>query len=111
MDIQNKGIEVALGITPIRTDDFKWDINTTFTKNENEVLDIIGGLNEITLNGSFGVNFVAEKGKPFGVFKTTGFAKTNDAGEVIVNPTTGIPLQADDEREIGNSQRDFCFRS
>ncbi|PWH84269.1 SusC/RagA family TonB-linked outer membrane protein [Algibacter marinivivus] len=108
MDIENKGVEVALGFVPIRTDDFSWNIDYTFTKNENEVTGLPTGLDEILINGSFGVNFYAEKGQPLGVFKAR-TPQTNADGQVVVDPNTGIPLQTTDEQTLGNSQRDFVM--
>ncbi len=47
--LENKGIELQLTGTPIRTKDFSWDLNFNITRNQNKVLklpdgkDIIGG--------------------------------------------------------------------
>lgn len=108
MDIENKGIEVALGLVPIRTDNFSWNIDYTFTKNKNKVLELPNGLEEILVNGAFGVNFYAVPGEPLGVFKAR-TPQTNAAGQVVVDPNTGIPLQTTDEQTLGNSQRDFVM--
>jgi len=108
IDLNNKGIELSLGIVPIQTDNFSWNVNYTFTKNENEVTDIAEGLSEILINSAFAVNFYAEKGRPLGVYKTRVAATTPD-GQVIVDPASGIPLQVDSEEEIGTSQRDFVM--
>ena len=34
--VSNKGIEVALGVTPVQTKDFKWDLEATFAKKHPE---------------------------------------------------------------------------
>lgn len=108
MDIENKGIEVALGIVPIRTDDFSWNINYTFSKNEGEVLSLPDGLEQILINSAYNVNFYAEPGQPLGVFKAR-TAQTTPDGQIIVDPNTGIPLQNTEEEIIGDSQRDFVM--
>ena len=108
IDLNNKGIELSLGLVPVQTDNFSWKLDYTFTKNENEVTGIAEGLSEILLNSAFAVNFYAEKGKPLGVYKTR-VAATTPTGETIVNPSTGIPVQTVNEEEIGNSQRDFIM--
>lgn len=108
IDLNNKGIELSLGLVPIQTEDFSWNLNYTFTKNENEVTDIAEGLSEILINSSFAVNFYAEKGKPLGVYKTR-IAATTPSGQAIVDPSSGIPLQVNTEQEIGTSQRDFIM--
>ena len=108
LDLNNKGIELTLNVSPVRNDNFDWRIGYTFTKNKNEVTDIAEGLDEIAINGAYAVNFYAIKGKPLGVFKTRTAATTPD-GQVIVNPDTGIPVQSTEEQEIGTSQRDFIM--
>ncbi|SHJ24099.1 SusC/RagA family TonB-linked outer membrane protein [Pseudozobellia thermophila] len=108
IDLNNKGFELSLGIVPVQTDNFRWNVNYTFTKNENEVTDIAEGLSEILINSAFAVNFYAEKGRPLGVYKTR-VAATTDDGRTIVDPSSGIPLQVDNEEEIGTSQRDFVM--
>jgi outer membrane receptor protein involved in Fe transport len=39
-EIQNKGIELVLNGTPVRTKDFTWEASLNFTRNRNEVLKI-----------------------------------------------------------------------
>ena len=39
-DIQNSGVEIVLGITPISNSSFSWDINANFARNISEVLEI-----------------------------------------------------------------------
>lgn len=108
-DVQNRGIEAVLGVTPIRTEDFKWDLTYTFTKNENEVTELYGGEDtKLLLTGAYGVNFYAVEGQPLGVFYTT-VPKTNEDGEYVVNPSNGFYEPSDEEMPVGTSQRDFVM--
>jgi TonB-linked SusC/RagA family outer membrane protein len=94
--IRNKGIELGLTLVPIKTTNFKWSLQTQFTKNENTVLALAPGLDRIINN----VNSVSAAivGEPFGVFYGTKFARDangnfliNQAnGAVIIDPTPGI---------------------
>ena len=48
-DMENKGIEVGLNVTPIQTDEFEWSINYNFAYNKNEVTNLpddqpVGGI-------------------------------------------------------------------
>ncbi|RKE90961.1 SusC/RagA family TonB-linked outer membrane protein [Ichthyenterobacterium magnum] len=108
MDIENKGIEVALGLVPVRTDDFSWNIDYTFTKNENKVTKLPEGLDKLLINSAFGVNFYAIEGQPLGEFQAR-VPLLNEDGQVVVDPNTGIPQQSTEEQKIGNSQRDFVM--
>lgn len=38
--LQSKGIELLLGFTPVKTNDWKWDLNFNFTKNDTWVIDL-----------------------------------------------------------------------
>ena len=63
--IDNKGIEVSMNVTPIKTNNFTWDLNANWAKNENKVIDLNGVDNyqlgayqgSVTLNASVGQAF------------------------------------------------------
>jgi len=40
--LENKGIEVALGLKPIQSNDFYWTLDYNFTYNKNEITDLSG---------------------------------------------------------------------
>lgn len=106
-DLENKGLEVTLGFTPVKTADFRWDVNYTFSKNMNEVTKL-NGTDKILINSAYGVNFYAIEGEPIGVFQSL-VAQTTADGQVIVNPDTGFAEVTDDPVTIGDSQRDFVM--
>ena len=108
IDLTNKGVELMLNLVPVRTDNWGWDITTTFTKNESEVVAIDGGVKKVQLASNYGVTFNAVVGQPLGVFSTF-VPKTNDAGQYIVDGATGYYKVTDDEQAVGNSQRDFVM--
>jgi len=41
--LQSKGVELMLGITPIQTKDWTWDLNVNFTKNKTWLLELSEG--------------------------------------------------------------------
>jgi hypothetical protein len=88
-DVQNKGIEIALGIKVINTTDFSWDIDLNFSKNSSLVLDLSEGLNQLTQSTNFLRSYKLVKGEPFGVIYGRDFAK-DDQGRVIVD-ALGLP--------------------
>jgi TonB-linked SusC/RagA family outer membrane protein len=108
LDLQNRGIEIVLNIVPVKTKDFQWDFTTTFTKNVSKVLDIAYGLDKLTLASMYGVNFVAEKGEPLGMF-TAYTPKLTPDGRPIVVASTGYYATAADQSNVGTSQRDFVM--
>lgn len=67
-DVNNKGVELSVSITPIKTRNFSWDLNYNYTKNRNKVTKLAEG--EIFIEGFGGASIVAIKGEELGLFKT-----------------------------------------
>ena len=106
--VENKGIELAFNVTPVKSDAFSWDLSYVFARNRNKVLELPEGLNEVVIASGYDVDFVAIKGQPLGVYKGP-TEQLDPDGNVIVNPSNGIPLQAAEKAVYGNSQRDFTM--
>lgn len=89
-NIQNRGLEIALNTTPIKTKDWQWDLDFTYTKNENKIIELHPNVaNYITLSGevSYGnyrVGSVAKVGESYGVLMSDSKAKIDKA--------TGLPI-------------------
>ncbi|HAD13819.1 MAG TPA: SusC/RagA family TonB-linked outer membrane protein [Saprospirales bacterium] len=90
--IKNDGVEVQLGITPIKSRDFQWDIDFNWAKNNSVVEDLPNGVTEITLNTNWGVRLVAREGEPYGTLVGRRVKRAPD-GQIIVNQATGRPIQ------------------
>jgi TonB-linked SusC/RagA family outer membrane protein len=105
-DVITEGLEVGLILTPIVAGDFSWVVNTNFTAYESTVENLPIDLVQI---GTLGVNS-AINGEPFGVFRGT-FAVKDDAGNLLINPTTGKIIFSDDvgleDEIIGDPNEDF----
>lgn len=108
IDLTNKGVELVLNVVPVRTENWKWDFTTTFTKNDSEVTDIAGDVEKVSLVNNFGVSWNAIEGQPLGTFSTF-VPKLTPQGQYIVDPATGYYKVTDDEQPIGTSQRDFVM--
>ena len=52
--IRNSGFEVAVSGTLVETTDVTWDLGFNFTTNDNEVVEIRDGIEEILIGSSFG---------------------------------------------------------
>ncbi|MXO05945.1 SusC/RagA family TonB-linked outer membrane protein [Flavobacterium sp. HBTb2-11-1] len=107
-ELVNKGIELSISGSPIKNNNFTWNLTYTFTKNMSEVTDLANGFDRVDVNSAYGVTYSAAKGEPLGTFFSQ-VPKTNAAGQYIVNPTTGMYEVSDDIQKIGNSQRDFVM--
>jgi hypothetical protein len=83
-DVENKGIELTVFGTPVKTSDFSWNINLNFTRNRNKVLSLYNDSKNILL-GSFqgGVSINATLGQPYGTIQGKTY-KMLDANKQVV---------------------------
>ena len=102
--MENKGIEVGLTLVPIKTENFTWTLNTTFTKNKNTVTELKPGLDRFNLQANT-VSYVIP-GESFGVFYGTKYARDTN-GNYLINPTGGGILQDPNLGVIGDPNADF----
>jgi TonB-linked SusC/RagA family outer membrane protein len=101
-EIQNKGIELSLRGTPIRTSTgFSVELFATYTKNKSEVVDLLPGIEQVAVGGYSGMSIVAAKGMPYGMFYAVTNA-TDAQGRTIVDPETGIPLPSSAAQYLGS---------
>lgn len=94
--VTNKGIELAVNLTPIQTRDWRWDIGFNFAKNNNKVVSLPESLEggEVSIygfsSGNDAVNMYAVEGKPIGEFYTY-LPKHTEDGKLIVD-SNGYPV-------------------
>jgi TonB-linked SusC/RagA family outer membrane protein len=81
--IRNSGIELGVGITPIKTNDFVWNLRANFTKNVSLVVELPEGSEEILIGGFSNLGSFAIAGQPFGVIKGT-YVETDADGNFLV---------------------------
>ena len=107
-NIQNTGVEIVLGITPVSTPSFSWDINANFARNVSEVLEIADDIDVLTQGGGFLEEYRIEAGEPFGNQYSRGFQR-DDAGNVLVD-LQGLPLVTPGKTvKIANYQPDWLM--
>jgi len=102
-DINNKGVEIKLGLTPVKNDDFTWDINLNWAKNTSEVVSL-GDAESLILGGQWNMTLEARKGQPYGVIVGSYFAR-DENGNII--HADGLPQQAEGTKVLGNIQPKF----
>lgn len=117
-DVENKGVEVMLTITPVRRTDFNWDITANFSRNVSLVKEINDERPSIEVGGDFLRRFRIEEGRPFGEVYSRGFER-DDQGRVIIGDN-GIPrttsgftvLVANNNPDwLGGIQNSFTYKN
>ena len=94
--VRNSGIELVLNTVPIRTKDFRWDLDFNFAKNKNKVISLPESLEGGKVSiynfsaGNDAVYMYAEEGKAMGQFYTY-LPKYTEDGRPIVD-ANGQPI-------------------
>ncbi len=119
--VQNKGIEILLGGTPIRTKDWEWNLSGNISKNINTLVELFGNPDDeyTWYSNRFYYNYTIKSrvGQPVGIIQTDARWTTNDDGKLILQKLSGANADAIGEvrpvwevnipKEIGNVQPDF----
>ena len=69
--LRNQGWEVQLGITPVRTRNFNWDITVNYTRNRSKVYNLPEEVKQIVIDGFSNQGLFAINGYPLGVMQGT----------------------------------------
>jgi TonB-linked SusC/RagA family outer membrane protein len=101
--VDNKGIELALGYTVIRTKDWTWQLDANFALNRSKVHDLPADIKNIELNGGGYSNLggFAINGKPLGVLQGSYTQRDLKSGKKIVD-ANGYFLGSSDIAVIGD---------
>jgi len=86
--MENRGLELALGATPVKTAAVTWDVSLIFARNRNKVLELPGsnGLDQaISVDNVAGAPVYLLAGQAAGVFYGSAFARNPD-GSLLLTP-------------------------
>lgn len=105
-NVRNKGVELSLYGTPVKTRDFSWNINVNWTRNRNKIEELYPGIDVITL-GTFqgGVSIVAAQNEPYGIIRGNDFVYTN--GQKTVKANGRYALTVESNKNIGDVNPDW----
>jgi len=105
--ISNKGWEVQLNATPLKTDNFSWDLSLNWSKNESLVVELTDGIENLQL-GSFqgGVSINATPGEPYGTIRGRDYVY-HENGQRIVGANGRYLLSDESNVVIGDINPDW----
>ncbi len=104
--IENQGIEIMLSGSPVKSNDWQWELGVTFTKNWSKVKKLWDDVTTYTLASAYQVSYIAEVGKPLGQFQVPAVLK-DDQGRTVVT-SAGLPQIDNSKKEtIGTSNPKF----
>ncbi len=102
-NVRNRGIEILLSGTPVRTKDFTWDVVLNFSKNKNKILELTEGVEQQILSDasiSNRVQIVAREGGAFGDIYGKPYMR-HENGEILLD-ANGLPAFDSDYVKLGN---------
>ena len=105
--VRNRGIELMINTTPVRTKDFRWDLGFNFAKNNNKVISLPESLDGGMVNingfsaGNDAVYMRAVEGLPMGELFTY-LPQYDEQGRIIVGES-GLPLLTDKVQDTGKN--------
>lgn len=104
--VQNKGIELTVTGTPIKSKDFQWNVNVNFTRNRNKLIesykDASGQFADNLVLGTFqgNVSLNATLNQPLGTIRGTNFVYKN--GQPVVGADGYYEQDPNPNSVIGN---------
>ena len=101
--IDNKGVEVLLAVTPVKSGDFQWDLTFNWSKNINEVVELAEGIEQFVLGTYWSMQVLAAPGKPYGVLWGYDFERDPDGNIIFYD---GLPSQGV-LKDVGNVTPDW----
>lgn len=104
--VQNSGIEMTLGLTPVRINDFSWDINFNYAANHSKVIVLDGNIQTYPLIASSGgepglSNIEARVGEAYGNIIGYAYKRAPD-GQKIVDAESGAYVRESKLSILGN---------
>ncbi|MGM0945218.1 MAG: SusC/RagA family TonB-linked outer membrane protein [Bacteroidota bacterium] len=115
-EIENRGWEIVLGGTPIERGDFRWDVMANITTNQNEIVAIREGIDQIVVGSQFGyvgstVTMILKEGQPFGNIYGSSYVRPGaDPDSEILDRSlpqligaNGFPVRTGNQLVLGNA--------
>ncbi len=88
-EMENKGVELNLGINAVRSTNLNWDVNLVFSRNRNSIVN--AGSPLVAISNSAGAPAFLVQGQPASVMFGTFYAKNPD-GSLLLD-VNGLPQQ------------------
>ncbi len=106
-NIQNRGIELVVSGSPIKTKDFGWDLTANYTRNRNKIIELAPGVENYRIEGGgMDLGAWATVGGSYGDIYTPYAFTRNEKGEKILNSNGGW-IRSGTQTKVGSIQPKF----
>jgi len=104
--MENKGVEVNLFGTPVRTGDFSWNVNVNWARNRNKIIKLTDDQKILILaNAPFAVQLQAREGEQFG--SIVGYDYVYDEQGRRVVTSGGYYARSTEQKVLGSILPDY----
>jgi outer membrane receptor protein involved in Fe transport len=100
-NVRNRGIEMALGYTVVRTKNWRWQLDANFTRNRSLVYGLPSDVKQVVIDGFTNEGLFAINDQPLGIIQGSFIQKDAKTGQRIVDgngnylASTGIGIIGD----------------
>lgn len=100
--ITNKGWEISLSGTPVKQENFSWDVNYNFGYNQSKIVELAPGIDILTLGNAIGgPQIINAVGLPYSTVRA--YVMRRDAsGNLVYNKATGYEDRVLQDIGVGN---------
>jgi TonB-linked SusC/RagA family outer membrane protein len=99
--IENMGIELIMRALVLDIRDFRWNTTLNWARNTSTVVELYGGLENITISSGFGgARLVGTPGQPWGDISGLPFVR-DESGNIKISPN-GTPMTTNQQKILGN---------
>lgn len=108
-EIENKGVEITLGATPVKVGGFQWDLTATYSHNDNMVKSLHEQVPDYELAAARWANafIYARAGEPYGAIVGKKVLRAPD-GSMLLN-ANGMPQFEEGISVLGNGNYDHII--
>ncbi len=107
--IRTKGFELLIKGTPIRTQQFVWDVSANMSRSRGKILSLPGDQSIFYVSDSWLADNVRAQyvvGGSYSAFAGIQYLY-NNAGQLLISPTTGLPVKDSSFTPVGDRAPDF----
>ena len=104
-EIENKGLELDLKGTIIKTENFSWKLGANYSGIKSKVVSLFDGVEEVSIGGFADAQIVAKVGEAYPLIKTSSYLR-DPQGRVIVGDD-GNPIKDSQNRTQGKTTPDY----
>jgi TonB-linked SusC/RagA family outer membrane protein len=108
---RNTGVEVAASVTPIQNKNFRWSLGLNFNRMRNKVLSLPANVPEFYISDTWlygNARGGLIKGGPTTSITSYGYQR-NKAGQILINPATGLPVTESLFKVRGDRNPDYTL--